>query len=442
MTGRRTEPGTTARSLHLGTLATSITIQACGVVTGIVTARSLGPEARGAFVAVLLWPTIVSNLGLVGANWAVARAVAADPGRAAHWTRVSVVVGLLLSAVFATVGYLLMPLLLPTDKQELVGLSRVCLLLVPLDILSQMLLATEHGQMRWRRYNALRVVFYLVYASLVVVLWLGGRATVTAFAAVFLGSHLLVVLLRLALQWRVLWSTDVRLGDAWRLLRSGLPFVWSTATNLMVLHLDKMLVVALLSTDAVGLYAAAVTFSFAHSAFGETLGITAFAQLASERDPAVQARLLAEAFRQAAVLAFGLGAVLAALMPMIVPPLFGEQFAEAIGPAMILTVAASLAALRTVLNQGLKGAGRPAAGVAGQLVGAAAFALVVVALRGSMELTGIAVAAVASGVAQVAVLLSAAAFFLKVSPGVFLSFNVDDLRSIARTFQASRVRYS
>lgn len=432
----------TYRPLHLGTLATSLTIQVCGVVTGIVTARSLGPEARGAFVGILLWPTIFSNLGLVGCNWAVARAVAADPRRAAHWTRVSVVVALMLSVTFAAVGYVALPLLLPADKQSLVALSRVCLLLVPLDIFSQMLLATEHGQMRWRRYNAIRGAFYVVYATLVVLLWVTGRADVAAFAAVFLVSHLLMVLLRLALQWRALSSAEFDIADCWRLLRAGLPFVWSTASNLLVLHLDKMLVVALLTTDSVGMYAAAVTFSAAHSAFGETFGITAFAQLANERDPAVQARRLADAFRQAAVLACGLGAVLAALVPVVVTPLFGEGFGPAVRPAMILTVAASLAALSTVLNQGLKGAGRPVAGVTSQLVGAAVLAVMVVALHDSMGLAGIAVAAVVSAVAQVIVLLFAAAFFLRVSPGLFLSFGADDLRSIVRTFSAVRLRYS
>lgn len=444
MTSRRVDATTvaTARPLHLGTLATSITIQACGLVTGVVTARSLGPEARGAFVAILLWPTIVSNLGLVGSNWALARAVAAEPARAGHWTRVSVLLALMLATAAAAVGYVAMPHLLPADKQDLVGLSRICLGLVPLDILSQMLLATEHGQMRWRRYNTLRVVFYLVYASLVVILWLSGRATVAAFATVFLSSHLTVVLVRLTLQWPTLRRGILHLGDAWRLCRAGLPFVWSTASNLLMLYLDKMLVVALLSSDAVGLYAAAATFSAAHSSVGETFGITAFAQLANEREPAAQARLLAHAFRQSAVLACGLGALLAALMPVIVPRLFGDQFTPAIGPAMILTIAASLSAVSTVLNQGLKGAGRPAAGVASQLVGASVLALVVMTTHGSLDMTGIAVAAAASGVAQVLVLLAAAAVFLRVSPGVFLSFHLDDLRAIARTFQAWGLRYS
>jgi hypothetical protein len=59
-----------------------------------------------------------------------------------------------------------------------------------------------------------------------------------------------------------------------------------------------------------------------------------------------------------------------------------------------------------------------------------------------MGLAGIAVAAVASAVAQVVVLLLAAAYFLKVSPSLFLSFGTDDLRSIARTFSAVRLRYS
>ncbi len=432
----------TFRRLHLGTLATSLTIQICGVITGIVTARSLGPVARGEFVAILLWPTIMSNIGLVGCNWAVARAVAAEPQREAYWTRVSAVVALMLSAAVVACGYFLLPVLLPADKLYLLSLSRVCLLLVPLDVFSQMLLATEHGRMRWWRYNVIRMSFYVAYAPLILMLWAIHRANLTSFAIVFLGSHLLAVLLRLAVHWRAILHGGVRLADCWKLLRSGLPFVWSTASNLLALQVDKILVVALLHTEAVGLYAAAVTFSSAHSAFGETLGITAFAQLANEQDTRVQARILAESFRQALVLACGLGLLLVGVVPFVVVPLFGHGFAAAVRPAMILTIAASLTAVSSVLNQGLKGAGKPAPGVISQLVGAVVLGLVGLALHRSMGLSGIAIAGVVSAATQVALLILSAAISLRVSPALFLSFDVKELRSIVRTLMSPRLRYS
>jgi hypothetical protein len=58
---------------NFGTFSTSLAIQACGAGTGILTARLLGPVARGELATVILWPVILSNLGLMGCNWALAR---------------------------------------------------------------------------------------------------------------------------------------------------------------------------------------------------------------------------------------------------------------------------------------------------------------------------------------------------------------------------------
>ena len=68
---------------NIATFSTSLAIQFCGLITGILTARILGPTARGELATVMLWPMILSNLGLLGCNWALAREVALgslDPG--------------------------------------------------------------------------------------------------------------------------------------------------------------------------------------------------------------------------------------------------------------------------------------------------------------------------------------------------------------------------
>ncbi len=48
----------------------------------MVLARMLGPEGRGQFAAILLWPSIFAALGLMGVNMALARRAGAgeDPG--------------------------------------------------------------------------------------------------------------------------------------------------------------------------------------------------------------------------------------------------------------------------------------------------------------------------------------------------------------------------
>ena len=145
---------------NIGTFFTSLAIQGCGLVTGVVTARLLGPAGRGELATVLLWPTIFANLGLVGCNWALAREVARDPGREADGILGAVALGMAAASVYFILGYLLIPYVLPSDRSYLLPLARLCLLLIPLDIFNQILLAVEQGRMRWRRYNFVRAILF------------------------------------------------------------------------------------------------------------------------------------------------------------------------------------------------------------------------------------------------------------------------------------------
>ena len=67
---------------NIATFSTSLAIQFCGLITGILTARILGATARGELATVMLWPVILTNLGLLGCNWALAREVADKMGSA------------------------------------------------------------------------------------------------------------------------------------------------------------------------------------------------------------------------------------------------------------------------------------------------------------------------------------------------------------------------
>jgi O-antigen/teichoic acid export membrane protein len=421
---------------------TSLGIQACGVVTGVVTARLLGPVARGELATVLLWPVILSNLGLMGCNWALAREVAKNPNGEADWLCAAVVVGLAAASLYFLLGFLLIPYLLPADRSYLVPLARLCLLLIPMDIFNQTLLAVEHGRMRWRRYNVARTSFFLFYVILVCVLWGTGRAQVRWFIWIFLASQLLAVALRVAVQRRALIDGKLRVENCFRLFRSGLPFFGATASNLLAIQLDRILVVAFLSTHAAGIYAVSLAFAAAQSSLGDALGITSFAVLSNESGKDKQRRILTETFRHSSVISVGLGIVLSCLIPFLVRPLFGVEFSEAIRPAVILAVAASLTASSDILNEGLRGAGRPYAGLASQLLGTAVLALSAAFLLHRYGLMGMATAVALSACTQVGILVIAAANWLGISPSYFWPFGAEDIKIVFQQVAALRPRYS
>jgi len=427
---------------NLATFYTSVAIQFCGLITGVLTARVLGPTARGELATVMLWPMILSNLGLMGCNWALAREVAADPRKESDWIRAAVAVGFAAACLYFVIGFWLIPYLLPLDRRYLGSLVRVCLLSIPLGIFNQTLLAIEHGRMRWRRYNSVRASFFVFYVILICLIALNKKPKVQWFIWAYLTSHALTVILRFFLQGESFASGKFQFRECFRLLRRGLPYFWATASNLLTLQLDKIIVVSLMSAGAAGIYAVAVTFSNAQSSLGEALGITSFASLSNEKSVDQQGKILTETFRQATFTSAGLCLLLSCFVPFLIGPLFGQEFAQAIGPAVILTASAALTTPSGILIQGLRGAGRPYPGLASQLLGTGVLAASAALLLPKFGLMGMAWAVVLSASFQIVLLIVIASALLRISPLRFWPFGAKDAREFWRSLMALRLPYS
>ena len=426
---------------NIGTFFTSLAIQSCGVITGVLTARILGPSARGELATVLLWPIILSNMGLMGTNWALARGVAEDPRTESDQVCSAAAVGFAASLAYCSLGYFLIPLVLPADRTGLLQLARLCLLLIPLDIFNQILLAIEHGRMRWRRFNFVRGSFYLFYLAMICLIWSGHVAQVRPFVWAFLASQLLAVLLRLWIQRKSFANGHPTLARCRRLLQSGLPYWGATAGNLFALQIDTVLVVSLMSTEAAGIYAVASAFGNAQFSLGDALGITSFGVLSNEKNIGNQKQILTETFRQSALLSAVLALVLSCLIPFIVTPLFGSAFFQATRPAVILAVAAALTASGNILNQGLRGAGRPYAGLAGQLLGTGVLLLAAALFLKPFGLVGMAWAVALSAAMQISVLVGSAANWLGISPLSFWPFGLNNIQIFFQQVAALRLRF-
>ncbi len=410
------------------------------MVTGILTARVLGPVARGELATVLLWPVILSNLGLLGCNWALARAVANDAASEANLTMSAVMLGLFASLGFCVLGYYFLPLLLPSDRAYLVPLARLSLLLIPCDIFNQILLAVEHGRMRWRRFNLVRVSFYLFYLALIFLIWAGHKSQVRWFVWAFLAGQFLTVLLRLWVQ-RNSFAGRPSLANGRILLREGMPYWGATAGNLLTLQIDTILVVSWMSVAAAGLYAVASAFGNALFSVGDALGATSFAVISNEKNAKNREKILTETFRQAALVAIGLAVLAACAVPVFVRVLFGRSFSPAIAPATGLVLAAALTVSANILNQGLRGAGRPHAGLLGQLLGSGVLAGTAWLLLKPYGLMGMVWAVAAGASTQVLVLVVIAARWLQISPRTFWPLDMTNAKDLCRHAIAFRWRW-
>jgi O-antigen/teichoic acid export membrane protein len=288
----------------------------------------------------------------------------------------------------------------------------------------------------------LRLSYFVFYLFLICVIGLTRRSQIRWFVAAFLASQLLSMTVRVSVHRKSLGRGKWPLQQCAYLMKQGMPFFGATISNLVSLQLDTILVVGMFNAEAAGIYAVASAFANGQSSLGEALGITSFAVLSNEKNPKKREKMITETFRQSTLISCGAGIILACLIPIVVVPLFGIGFGKAIRPAILLALAASVMGSANILNQGLRGAGRPYAGFVSQMIGAGVLAGVVLVFFRGFGLMGMAFAVGISACVQLLVLIFAAADWLEISPSKFWPFGAGNIRLFFQQVSDLRLRYS
>jgi antigen flippase len=358
---------------YLGAFGTDVVIQCFGVVQGILIARLLGPVGRGEYAAVVLWPSVFAAIGILGTNIALARAAAkTDQGSAI--TRTAISFALITSAVTGVLCYFCLPYLLLGMERHLLSLSKVFVPFVALNHLALNLLAIDQGTGNFRRFNLTRLALYPVYVAFLVVMLVRDIRQVKWAVIGLLSANLAVVLVRLLwaardlIPWRGLHCSAEMVRDS---IRFGLV----GAILPLYLQADKAVLLWLLGTKDLGLYMVALSASAAMGSVTSAAGIVSFT-VATQAGQGQGFETLARTFRISALLWLVGGGILAIAMPLLLPLVYGEEFAPAVNPARLLIIGSAFAGLADLLDQTLRGQGRAVISLEGRVAGLA----VVVAL--------------------------------------------------------------
>ena len=122
---------------------------------------------------------------------------------------------------------------------------------------------------------------------------------------------------------------------------------------------DRFVVITFWDDASLGLYVVALPLATAGlnvvpAAFNALL----LPRLAQARDPAAQRRIMGETLRYVSLLLTAGTVTLFVLCPWLLPFLFGDAYAGAVGLCLVLLLACLPAALGHIIAQGLAGTGR------------------------------------------------------------------------------------
>ena len=364
--------GAARQSPTLRTAGVNAVIMALGLATSVQLARWLGPEGRGEVAAAMLWPMLIvylSNFGFISATLYHASLPEAQLGRilGTAWAA-----GLLQSMAGLTVGYFALPPLLAAQDASVLAAARMYLLVIPVSLLSLYAIGVLQARMRFRAFNALRLVTPLGYLIGVVAMQLLDHAAIRSIVLLHVVLNVIVLLGAVAvlLRYRLIDGLRADRATASRMARYGIRTHIGSVSQAANLRVDQALLTAWFPPAQLGLYIAAVSASGLLSVLTTAVQMVSVPRIARQTSAHARSAMLRNVFRRYVVIAVAGTLLLVAAMPILLPLVFGAEFAPAVSVAMVLTVAMLCLGAKEVLSGGAQAFGDPWLASRGEIAGA------------------------------------------------------------------------
>ena len=336
------------------------------LVTGIVTARALGPSGRGVFVALITVTQLAGLLFAMGVaqslSYYIARRPEDGPSLLTTWTAMLVP----LTAVAIAVSELLLPAIFSGDPESL-DLGRWFMFSIVLVVGLELNYGLLLGMHDFFVYNVLRFAQAALIAIAFIVLWIGDDLTVkSALIGAIVGSSTAMVAGLARSVARVgIGPLDPRLGAT--SLWYGVRGQGSTVATNVTARLDVAMLPAFVSNANVGLYSIAANLSLIVHQLSNTFAGLVLPAAASDPERS-RAKVIGSLWASLAV-----AAVLAAFLALFARPLiglvYGDSFRDAAEPLLLLLPGVVLFAGSSILGAGVYAAGRPFTATSAQLLG-------------------------------------------------------------------------
>ncbi len=317
------------------TFGASVVIMLLNIIGGILTARFLGPAGKGELTAVLLWPSILAGLGSLGLVDAIVFFSGKnDKSDVQAILSNSLGMAFLQSLVLIGIGWLVLPTLMGNYDPAVIGIARIYLLFIPLNLVSLYLLSVFQGTLQIKTYNTIRILVNLLYTVGIVVLWWVDSISVRNCALLLLLSN--GVTIGYELFW-VIKNKWLQIKPSLKLLRSmisyGLRVQLGNIFTYLNLRLDQMVMAVFLPPMMLGLYAVAVTMSGGVNLISGTITAISFPKIASVSEEINQVKQLGRFLRVNIWISGFVVILLLILIPYLVPLLFGLAYTGSVQAA-------------------------------------------------------------------------------------------------------------
>lgn len=247
--------GTSAASSIAHVALTNGFVLCVNVLTGVVAARYLGPQGRGEFAAITLWPQLLGYAFAFALPSALLYNAKRDPQNRRAIAGMAIILSAMGGVLAVALGESLMPLLLRHANADTLRYARWMMGFAFPATVSTVLVALLQLEGRFHFYNLLRYLpLSLTLASLIAFAVSGTLTPLTASLAYFFPGVLVFVLAARWVSRHIRPTTRGALASARHLVSYGARAYGGEAASTLMAQLDKVFLVNLLSSASFGVY--------------------------------------------------------------------------------------------------------------------------------------------------------------------------------------------
>jgi len=381
-----------ARSAKL-IFITDSTILLSTMISSLVGARALGPAGRGDLLVVVLWPPVIAMLAGLGLPTAYRYWMAKEPERVSRLFSNAVIYTLVIGVISIAVADLIVPHLVGNRSPQVITLLRIYQINIPAALFLNLMRGLLEGTRRFGWAGAARLLSFIVQGPGFAILWLIGSLTVTSATYTLIVGQTASMLLGLFAVWHQL---RPRWQPSWSELKSSLHYgvrdYLGGVADFTTLRLDQLMLGAMASNIAIGLYVIAVRLSEMTTLAADAIADALMPEVASSKTANRAEALCARSLRLAIYMHLLLFPPLWLAAPVILRVLFGPSFVPATGAFRWLLVAAGVWSCGSIVINGLRGFGYPGLSTLARFAAAVVTGVALVVLLPRMGITGAAIA--------------------------------------------------
>lgn len=399
----------------IGSLSAAFAGQSALLVSGVISARALGPEDRGYFALLVLFSGLLSTLLLLGSSASTAYFLARYRPQAQAIVRAMGPIAIIQMSLCVVLQGIVVWFIVRQQERgyQLAGL--VSLVAGPTIILQQYGLSVLQGLQQFRPYNLVRTLPSGCYALLLIVAVSMSLRSLVAVTMVWVLANLLSTIVIMVVAAKGIPTSGLEQPSPSRgeILRFGAKGFLGSSTPMEAFRLDQIVVGLFLNPTALGIYVSALAFTNLPRFISQSLGMVALPHIASQSSPQESIQLMWRFF-SATLIGAGLIALALALSAgAFVPFLYGSEFKDAIGPTRLLLLGAVLISARRILSDCLRGMGKAASGSLAELISWLVMLPSLALLAPKWQLDGVAFAVILSSIGGLVAILLVAIRYMR-----------------------------